>query len=524
MSILSLGKRRVLRKHRGLLAAGLAVALSSLIAACGGGTIPTAGGSSTSATLNWEWQLPSSWDPVTSTEGWDVHVLGLVYASLTTLNTKGDVQPGLTTSWKYAADGKSVTFQLRPGLKFSDGTPLNAEAVKENIERGITQANSNIASELDVISNVVVNSPTSFTLDLGQVDYQVPDLLSGKDGMMVSPTAFKKNPAGIATHPVGAGPFALTSYVPDSHADLVQNHGYWDTSQIHIANFTVQDISQPEQILAALQSGQVNVAYIAGNQVASAKAAGFRIAVIPSEVVEELDIQTTTKPFTNPEVVKAINYAIDRQALVQVQQAGYGTPAYQPFPKGFVGYDAKLADEYPYNPTLAKKLLKEAGYPNGVKITLSSDSQYDSLAEQIQGQLAQVGIKATISDVPEDTQTQYLYLDKSIPFSDDETAGRNSPVEMLDVLYSQQGLMNVDGKTATTPPAVTAALGKALTVSLASPDYASTLQNAVQTAVTQDPIHIWLYANPRIFAYNSDVTGIPQDVVQQRWEGVRVGS
>ena len=114
----------------------------------------------------------------------------------------------------------------------------------------------------------------------------------------------------------------------------MRNPGYWDASQIHVANFTVQSITQPEQILAALESGQVNVAYIAGNQVASAKAAGFKIAVIPSEVVNELDIQTTTAPFNNPDVVKAINYAIDRQAILQVQASGYGSVSYQPFPQG----------------------------------------------------------------------------------------------------------------------------------------------------------------------------------------------
>ena len=85
---------------------------------------------------------------------------------------------------------------------------------------------------------------------------------------MVSPKAFK-NVTKIPTSPVGAGPFKLTSYVPDSHADLVRNAGYWDADQIHVANFTVQDITDPSQILAALQSGQVNVAYIAGNQVAT---------------------------------------------------------------------------------------------------------------------------------------------------------------------------------------------------------------------------------------------------------------
>jgi peptide/nickel transport system substrate-binding protein len=515
--------------RRGALAGAAAIALTLLAAACGSSASSTAGSSSSvaagaSGTLNWEWELPTSWDPVTSSAGWDVHALGLVYASITMLDPHGTAGPGLATSWKYAANGKSVTFTLRPGLKFSDGTPLNAQAVKENIERGLKQSNSNIASELAIISKVVVNSPTSFTLDLTGVDYQIPDLLAGKDGMMVSPAAFTKNPGTLPTHPVGAGPFKLTSYVPDSHADLVRNPGYWDASQIHLANFTVQSITQPEQILASLESGQVNVAYIAGNQVASAKAAGLKIAVIPSEVVNELDIQTTTAPFNKPDVVKAINYAINRQAILQVQASGYGAISYQPFPKGFVGYSPSLANLYPYNPAKAKQLLAQAGYPHGLKITLSTVSTSDSLAEQLQSQLKQVGISVTIKDIPADTETQYLYLDKTIPLAIDGTAGRNSPVEMLDVLYSQQGLMNVDGKASTTSPTVASALNRALTVPLDSPQYASALQGAVSTAVTNDPIHIWLYTNPRIFAYSTKVTGIPYDLVQQRWEGVRVGS
>jgi peptide/nickel transport system substrate-binding protein len=517
---------RAARNRITFLAAGLVISMAA--AACSGADSTSAASTSAAAgasgTLNWEWALPTSWDPVTSSAGWDVHALGLVYASITTLDPGGNVAPGLATSWTYAPDGKSVTFTLRPGLKFTDGTPLNAEAVKENIDRAQTQANSNIASELAVVSNTLVNSPTSFTLELKQVDYQVPYLLAGKDGMMVSPAAFTKNAGSLPTQPVGAGPFKLTSYVPDSHADLVRNLGYWDASQIHVANFTVQDITQPEQILAALESGQVNVAYIAGNQVASAKAAGLKIGVIPSEVVNELDIQTTTPPFNNPNVVKAINYAINRQAILQVQASGYGTVSYQPFPKEFVGYDPALANLYPYDPAKAKQLLAAAGYSHGLKITLTSESTEDALAEQIQSQLAQVGITATIKDIPVDTETQYLYLDKTIPLAIDGTAGRTSPVEMLDVLYSQQGLMNVDGKTQTQSAAVTSALARALTVSLTSPSYPSTLQNAVSTAVLDDPIHIWLYTNPRIFAYNPKVTGIPADLVQQRWEGVRVGS
>ena len=198
--------------------------------------------------------------------------------------------------------------------------------------------------------------------------------------------------------------------------------------------------------------------------------------------------------------------------------------SYQPFPKGFVGYSPALANLYPYNPAKAKQLLAQAGYPHGLKITLSTVSTSDSLAEQLQSQLKQVGISVTIKDIPAATETQYLYLDKTIPLAIDGTAGRNSPVEMLDVLYSQQGLMNVNGKKSTTSPTVTQALNQALTVPLTSAKYPTALQHAVSTAVLNDPIHIWLYTNPRIFAYSPKVTGIPYDLVQQRWEGVRVGS
>ena len=189
------------RLARRALAAGAALVTISAVAACGSGGGSTAAGTADAAggaagasgTLNWEWELPTSWDPVTSSAGWDMHALGLVYASITTLDPKGTVEAGLASSWQYAPNGKSVTFQLRPGLTFTDGTALNAAAVKENIVRGQTQANSTEASELSVISKVVVNSPTSFTLDLTQVDYQVPDLLAGKDGMTST-----LNPAALA--------------------------------------------------------------------------------------------------------------------------------------------------------------------------------------------------------------------------------------------------------------------------------------------------------------------------------------
>ncbi len=94
---------------------------------------------------------------------------------------------------------------------------------------------------------------------------------------------------------------------------------------------------------------------------------------------------------------------------------------------------------------------------------------------------------------------------------------------MLDVLYDQQGLMNVDGKTAKESANVSNGFSKTLGVPLTAAGYGSALQSSVATAVKDDPIHIWLYTTPRIFAIDKNVTGIPHDFVQQRWEGVRVG-
>src|SRR6202043_3160530 len=122
--------------RRSVIALAAALAVSTAAAACSS-TAGTSDGATSAAagasgTLNWEWTLPTSWDPVTSSAGWDMHALGLVYASITTLDPAGNPGPGLASAWKYASSGKSVTFTLRPGLTFTDGTALDAQAVKED--------------------------------------------------------------------------------------------------------------------------------------------------------------------------------------------------------------------------------------------------------------------------------------------------------------------------------------------------------------------------------------------------------
>ena len=510
---------RRLRLRGTAVAAGL-TALTLLAAACGDGSSGAPAGGSEDGTVNWEWQLPTSWDPVTSSAGWDVHVLSLVYSSITAVDKNGNAVGGLASAWKYSPDGKSITFTLRPNLKFSDGTPEDADAVKANILRGRDTPDSRIASQLRGITDVTVISPTSLKVTLSGVDYQVPNLLAGKTGMLVSPTAFKKNASALATQPVGDGPFVLNSYVPGSRADLSRNPSYWNAKDIHLAKFSVQAITDQQQILAALVSGQVNVAVIKGSQVQAVKAAGFTINEIQSETVNTLDIKTTVAPFNNPQVVQALNYAIDRQALVQTQEFGHGTPSYQPFPKGYVGYNPNLANLYPHDLAKAKQLLAAAGYPNGVDITLTT-SVAEGTAEQLQAQLGEAGFRVKLNVIPPAQATQVMYIQKQPALALDGTAGRESPLQMLEVLYDKAGLMNL---TAAQTPAVKATFDKVRSVALDSPDYPSTLQGAIATVIN-DPLsaHVWLYSYPRILATSPKVTGLPYNLVAQRFEGVRVG-
>ncbi|MFI9100327.1 ABC transporter substrate-binding protein [Streptomyces fildesensis] len=497
---------------------GLALGAGAVLtlAACGSDATPaTAGG--TGGTLKWGWALPTSWDPVTSSAGWDVHVLSLVYAGLTKENEKGDPVPALAESWKYTADGTSVTFTLRKGTTFSDGTPLDATAVKKSIERGRDHPKSLIAAQLANIKTVTAPDAGTLTLSLAKPDFQLPALFAGKTGMVVNPKAFEAgaDAAALATKPAGAGPFTLTSYVQNSRAVLRRNPTYWDAARIKTENFEVYPLPEPSTVVAALQSGQYNVAQIPGSQVEAAKAAGLQVQVIPSLVVATLDVNIKKAPFTDPDVALALKYAIDRQELLKATAFGHGEVSYQPFPKGYVGHNDELDDLYPYNPQKARELLAKAGHADGVELTITT-SVAQGVPELVQAQLKKVGITAKIEVIPASQATQIIYIQHSRALFTDQFAGRDSAVQAFQVLFGEQGLMN-PGRTV--DPELTAALDVVRRTPLESPEYPKLLQKATSIAVRSMP-NVFLYTVPRILARSPKVSEIPAFTVVQRFEGV----
>jgi peptide/nickel transport system substrate-binding protein len=444
-----------------------------------------------------------------------VSALTLTYEGLTEEDAKGNAVPGLAKSWTYNKTGTAVTFHLRSGLTFSDGTKLDATAVKESLTRGKTDKASTVAPQLADIGSITADSATDVTLHLTQVDYQIPLLMSGKTGQIVSPTAASKNAAGLATKPVGAGPFTLTSYTPGSEAVLVKNPHFWDAKKIYLKNFTLKNTPEAATASAGLQSGQFDVVDLQASQVSAIKSGGFPVEQTNVLPVRALDVNETKAPFNNPKVVEAINYAINRADLIKVANFGFGTVQYQPFPSGYVAHDPSLDNLYPHSVAKAKSLLKEAGYPNGVKVTLALDTANDPVGELLQQQLNAAGIKTTLAVQTPGTNN---YITLNYPFVLDQFNARQSPIQALQVLFGAQGLLNL-GKT--TPPNLAAAVAKASSLPLTSPKYPAAIQAATKTAVTQMP-NVFLYSVTRFEAHTTKVHGLQHWVDIQRFEGVWV--
>lgn len=509
--------------HRRLtVAAAVSIAALTMSACASAGTGSTPSGASGNADITVALALPTSWDPVTSRTGYDINTISLAYASLTRLDDKGAVQPSLAESWTYSDDGKNITFTLRDGLTFSDGEPVDAEAVKAFYDRGTTQEDSHLKDQLADLESVTADSDLQVTLHLREVDYQIPYLVAGRTGAITSPKA-AEDPEQLAIAPVGAGPFILTDFVPESQATFVKNPDYWDADDIHIDALTLKPAADPATVVAAIQSGSLDVAVLPATQVEAAKAAGIDVTIATALTARDASINLNKAPFDDPAVVEAFRYVFDRQAFVDAVTAGLGSVTHQPFPEGYLAFDPEIEKLWDYDPAKAKQLLKDAGYSDhDLKIAITAQAGGDVAAELAQAQLAAVGVDSTIEIVPAGSTTwqDEVYVAKSPQLALDGTIGRESPVANLLATYGPQGIMNLSGPHATDE--FLAALDAVRATPIDSADYQQTLWDAVRIGALQSPTN-YLFSSPWIFATSAKVGELNLLPSQVRWEGVEIG-
>lgn len=340
-------------------------------------------------------------DPYDANDTLSQSVAKSFYQGLFGFDQKMKLTSVLAESYQVSPDGLTYTIKLRPGIKFQDGSDFNAQAVKVNLDRA-----SNPDSHLKrynlfkYIAATEAVDATTVKITLKQPFSAFINNLAHPAAVMISPTALQKYGKDIGFHPVGTGPYLFDSWNQTDFVKVKKWDGYWKKGYPKLDAITWRPVVDNNTRAAMLQTGEASFAFpIPFEQVKLLeKNPKLQVTSSPSLMQRYISLNVTQKPFDNPKVREALEYAINREALSKVAFAGYATPA-----TGILPPAIEYAQSYPaftYNPAKARELLKEAGYPDGFETTLWSSHNHSTAQKVLQftqQQLAQVGIRVKVT-------------------------------------------------------------------------------------------------------------------------------
>jgi peptide/nickel transport system substrate-binding protein len=284
----------------------------------------------------------------------------------------------LAIKWGYSADKKSFDITLRPDAKFNDGTPVDAETVKASIE--LYKKSGTFASTAAAITSITVTSPTTLSLNLSTPDPTLPYLLSqdGVVGLVYSKKALA-DPTLMTSGSYGAGPYQLdpSATIAGTTYTYVPNKFYWNQASIHYKKLVIKVIVNSTSVLEAMKTGQVDAVW--GADPATAAAADgqpdvdLTFAAVSFDGLWLYDRDGSVCPaLKDVRVRQALNMAVDRGPIAKAIYGKFGEGTAVPSTgPGQEGYDPSFETKYPYDPQKAKKMLAEAGYPNGFDLPIT---------------------------------------------------------------------------------------------------------------------------------------------------------
>lgn len=405
------GAPRAGRRRMAMVTVGV---MAVVVAACGGSggssgntnsTTSSGGTPNPAGVLRYGEDLNNSFsgtfDPEASENDCSFAEYSQIYDSITYL-PPGDqgnqvVLGGIAQSW--TIQGSTLTLHIRPGVQFSDGEPVTAQAVMTSITH---IRKSFLRTSLEDIGSMDPTNATTLVLQL-KPPATPGDLLlafSFIDGMVMAPNAIPT----AASKPVGSGPFTLVSYSPGNEIAMKANPNYWNKAKYHLGGVDFVELSTGPQQVGALLSGSVDMTDLLPNDVPSVRGnPNIGVSITRSLQYMLMELRENTAPFNNAQVRSALEYAVDRPEINKVTMAGLGEPAYQPFPSWSAGYNPSIGQSYSYQPAKAKAMLAAAGFPNGVSFTLvfpSGVQAYEQAAELMQNEMAKAGFHVSLDQIP----------------------------------------------------------------------------------------------------------------------------
>lgn len=394
---------------------------------------------------------PSSLDPATGGAGSDHSILWTMYDTLVewdydTLKPK----PGMA-KWSFP-DSKTMVLEISNGIKFHDGTTLDAEAVKFNLDRNRGDQRSNVKPDLSSVDSVDVTGPLQVTLKLKNPDTALPAILSDRAGMMVSPTNIKALGNDTDRKPVGAGPWKFVRWADNEAVVVTRHDGYWRPGRPYLDGIEFNIIPENATALRSVVAGQNDMTFQLPARLKPVieRAKNLTTVTSPTLYCIQIYINYGRAPLDDVKVRQAINFALDREAFVRATLGGLGEPATMTLPSSHWAYDKSVAALYPYNPDKARQLLAEAGYKDGLELTIGGYMDQDSVrrCEVIQDQLGKAGIrlKFTRGTIPE-ISAQFFSTEKKFDLLVSAWTGRPDP-SMTYALSFDKGAYYNAGRTA----------------------------------------------------------------------------
>lgn len=419
-----------------------------------------------------------------------------IFEGLTRLTPNGTVAPQLAESWSTSPDGLSWTFRLKRDVNFSDGTPFTADTVRFSLMRIVAEGSTNAQKALFApIRAVDVVDPATVTIRLSRPVANLPYLLAWGDAAMVSPASAATN----ATTPVGTGPYRLERWQRGGELELARREDYRGRAP-QTDRVVFRFINDPAAAFAAVRAGDVDAFpnYTAPETVAELRRnPALRVTQGLSEGKVIMAMNNARAPFNDIRVRRALSYAIDRKAIIDGAIFGFGQPIGSHYSRQAEGY-VDLTGRYPHDVEKARQLLAEAGYPNGLDVTLRIPPRPYARrsSEVLVSQLAEAGVRVKIETLE---WAQWL----------DQVFGRKQfdltiveHVEPMDYdIYSRK-----DYYFGYDSPAFDALLSQLNT----APDEATRVRllGDVQRLIADDAVNVFLFQSSRVGVARTGVSGL----------------
>lgn len=371
---------------------GLALALAALAAQA---AEPKRGGTLSIGLA----QDPAIVDPIRTGTFIERQLATPVYEALFDIDTSGKAVPHLAESFTVSDDVKTWRVKLRPGIKFHDGTPLDAAAVVANFERTSNPANRcRCLGQMGEFKEWKALDALTVEIVLKAPNAALPTLLADAPGTMVSPAAFKADPQGVGTKPVGTGPFRFVEWVRNSRYVVERNPDYWQTGKPYLDKLVFRGMQSTETREAAFKSGQTDIILQPSFHFIS-QVRGDRRHVLLSPAgfgTEGVYMNARKPPLDDIRIRQAVAHAIDRDLLIRTLGFGVPTLAYSPFGKGIAGVKQPVAEYPKFDVAKAKALVAAYGKPVAFSLSYNNSPEVRHLAQSLQEMLAKAGMQVEL--------------------------------------------------------------------------------------------------------------------------------